>query len=225
MQFVALDTLFDFSTVAVFLNVVRVDGSVHIPAVYGVDPKLLALIPERFVTVDTPVNRSLRTGIIVECGDINTYQFAGPDYQDALFPAGFEFSFAWPIPGVGSMVTFCSRRTDFTVDILEFLQIIGSILALDFSTKNFGGDFWKYQIDHAPAVKFALTSRQWTILMGMQQGKNNLEIAQALGKSESLVRQESVQIFRKLGVSGRREILESGIKYAAPAGTAQIFDI
>lgn len=225
MQFVALDTLFDFSTIAVFLNVVRVDGSIHIPAVYGVDPKLLALIPERSVTVDTPATRSLRTGIIVECGDISTYQFASPDFPNIFFPTGFEFSFAWPIPGVGTVVTFCSKRTELTVEIKEFLQIVGSILALEFSSKNIGGEFWKYQIDHAPAITFALTSRQWAILLAMQQGKNNLEIARALGKSESLVRQESVQIFRKLGVSGRRQILESGIQYSAPEGTAQIFTI
>ena len=46
--------LFEFSATSVLLNIVRDDGSVHIPAGFGYKPELFELIPERLVTTDTP---------------------------------------------------------------------------------------------------------------------------------------------------------------------------
>ena len=43
----------------------------------------------------------------------------------------------------------------------------------------------------------------------MCKGFTNAQIAAEIGYSESLVRQETIQIFRILGVSGRKEIIES----------------
>jgi DNA-binding NarL/FixJ family response regulator len=46
----------------------------------------------------------------------------------------------------------------------------------------------------------------------MFKGLTNAQIAGEVGYSESLVRQETIQIFRVLGVSGRKEIIDSGAK-------------
>lgn len=65
---------------------------------------------------------------------------------------------------------------------------------------------------HAPPTNLALMPRQWTILNATRKGRANFEIAIELGFSESLIRQETVQIYRKLGVSGRKEILDADLK-------------
>lgn len=52
---------------------------------------------------------------------------------------------------------------------------------------------------------FALTSRQIQILEFMSQGLVNAEIAPKLLVSESTVRQETVRIYRELGVANRQE--------------------
>ena len=51
-----------------------------------------------------------------------------------------------------------------------------------------------------------LTNRQELILELIQNGKTNSDIAEQLRFSESLIRQETVVIYAKLGVSGRREL-------------------
>jgi DNA-binding CsgD family transcriptional regulator len=51
-----------------------------------------------------------------------------------------------------------------------------------------------------------LTDRQNEILKRMQDGMTNEEIALAIGYSASLVKQESMLIFSKLGISGRKEL-------------------
>jgi DNA-binding CsgD family transcriptional regulator len=61
----------------------------------------------------------------------------------------------------------------------------------------------------------ALTSRQQVILQHMADGKTNSAIARLIGFSESTVRQETIEIFRKVGVNDRRSAVtraqESGI--------------
>lgn len=57
----------------------------------------------------------------------------------------------------------------------------------------------------------ALTERQLRILELMAQGKTNAEIAQELILSESSIRQETVRIYRALGVGSRAEAAKRAI--------------
>ena len=52
----------------------------------------------------------------------------------------------------------------------------------------------------------ALTERQTEILELVRQGLTNVSIAAKLGYSESLIKQETIAIYQKLGIVGRREI-------------------
>ena len=52
-----------------------------------------------------------------------------------------------------------------------------------------------------------LTQRQETILRMIKELKTNAAIANELGYSESLIRQETIIIYRKLGVSGRKDLV------------------
>ena len=57
----------------------------------------------------------------------------------------------------------------------------------------------------------SLTPRQLNILQRMAEGKTNAEIAAELILSESSIRQETVRIYRALGVSSRQEAAKRGI--------------
>lgn len=48
-----------------------------------------------------------------------------------------------------------------------------------------------------------LSNRQLTILQQMAEGKTNQQIGRYMNLSESTIKQESVKIFRKLGVPNR----------------------
>ena len=213
LKFVTLDTLYEFSAFTVFLNVVRLDGTVHIPSGYGFDSEAFKLIPARLVSVDTPINRSLRTGAITECGDIDSFLFSGPDYSQKLFPNGFKYSMAWPIPGVGSVVTFCAKDFEMTAEAKKFLLIVGEIISMELLRVRANLDTNLSRSNGQPSrpTSLTLSPRQWTILAAIRKGRTNLEIAIELGFSESLIRQETVQLYRKLGVTGRKEILDSDI--------------
>lgn len=209
IRFVALDTLYELSAMTLFLNVVRSDGSVFIPAGFGYSQEAFELIPERSVSVDTPVNEALRTGRVTQCGSFGEYLFAGPDYAEKMFPNGFASSLAWPIPDIGVVVTFCSEKIEITPRVEEFLVVIGGILSMQMSQPQFRTKLGIYGTHKDPVTAVALTPRQWIILSAIKRGLTNPAIAKELEFSESLVRQETVQIYRKMGVSGRKELLES----------------
>jgi DNA-binding NarL/FixJ family response regulator len=54
-----------------------------------------------------------------------------------------------------------------------------------------------------------LTERQELILSMIKNGMTNNAIANRMGYSESLIRQETMSIYQKLGVDGRREIIKN----------------
>lgn len=206
LKFVCLDTLFEYSVDQVHLNIVNSDGTVNIHNGYGCDLELLELVPPRRVSADSPFNRYLRTGLVGDCGNFESFVFSGPGYAEKIFPNGFESSFSWPIPGVGAVATFCSRKITLTIQDEEFLLVIGSILSIVFE-RNCVRKLSTTRIKDSEFVAdFALNKRQWQVLEQIIAGRTNIDIANVLSVSESLIRQETVIIYSKLGVSGRKEI-------------------
>lgn len=70
--------------------------------------------------------------------------------------------------------------------------------------------FFKTQkISKLPShTKSELTSRQEIVISRLKEGKTNREIARELGFSESLIRQETIIIYSKLGISGRKDFFK-----------------
>ena len=61
---------------------------------------------------------------------------------------------------------------------------------------------------HMQSVKGKpLTARQEIILTSLKKGLTNREIAQEVSYSESLIRQETVIIYAKLGISGKKDLV------------------
>jgi len=67
-----------------------------------------------------------------------------------------------------------------------------------------------------------LTERQLQILIGIAAGKTNMAIAKELILSESAIKQETVKIFRSLGVENRRQAAQKAIAMGlVPEGLSQ----
>lgn len=160
---------------------------------------------------DVPINSRLpicdsirKNEILVVTNDVAFYE----QYPLML---GVKFSQPW-ITGValpcypmgGLVLTFATTFT-MTDSMKLFFTAIGSLLGLyasrlpDVLTKidnEIDGDS-----NLAPT---ALTNRQLVIAELLEKGFSNAQIGLKLGYSESLIRQETVTIYRKLGVNGRK---------------------
>jgi DNA-binding CsgD family transcriptional regulator len=110
-------------------------------------------------------------------------------------------------------------RLQCAIDSKEFAEvyfrIVGALLSFyNFESaraKNrvFDGVKASRKIENSRIQKGTpLTERQELIIELIQSQKTNSQIAHLLGYSESLIRQETIIIYQKLGVSGRRELIE-----------------
>ena len=64
----------------------------------------------------------------------------------------------------------------------------------------------KEDLRHLNLINSNMNTREISVVELIKLGKNNAEIAKALGYSESTIRQDTIKIYRKLGISGRQEI-------------------
>lgn len=93
----------------------------------------------------------------------------------------------------------------------NFFELLRSIinmylhLSIWSSNKSRGGVHRKLEA----SVGDKLTARQEDILELIKQGFTNVSIANQIGYSESLIRQETILIYQKLGISGRRDLLQN----------------
>lgn len=208
MDQILIETFYGTTAFGHILHIVRNDGSLGMPAKSGFKVWPSTKFPERFVTADTPLNRSLRTGEVVVCGSYETFPFAGPDYLEDLFPQGFASSVAWPVPGLGAVITFFSDEFVLTTDMRLFLAIVGKIISLGYKESSGLNELHREAHADQAISKFTLTARQWNILEAVRRGKTNPEIAQDFGFSESLVRHETMKIYRRLAINGRKELID-----------------
>lgn len=207
MNYLVMNTLDQYDARAIFLNSVRTNGMVWAPAAYGFDKEGFETLPDQSFSIDTPVHRALRTSQIVECGNSDTYLFVGL-YGKSAFPEGFAYSLAWPTPGIGVLVAFFNREIELTPINEIFFRTIGGILSIKLNSPQYHLALGVQQPSRDSVITVALTGRQWEIVQQIRRGLTNGEIATALNFSESLIRQETVQIYRKLGATGRKELIE-----------------
>lgn len=86
---------------------------------------------------------------------------------------------------------------------LEYFECVKLILSLWQSKIVFTG---KAIAKEQKIQSGSLTERQKSILEMMKEGRTNISIAAILGYSESLIRQETIIIYRKWGIKGRNEL-------------------
>ncbi len=93
--------------------------------------------------------------------------------------------------------------------LIPILSKLGTYCLTNFASAN-GRTSGSYSASNREANGEDLTSRQLRILELMAEGMVNVEIARELMLSESTIRQETVRIYRALGVPNRGEAAKKG---------------
>ncbi len=207
VQFLVTNTLQGFQASHLWFSAVRENGAVYYPAGFGFDPKNFLNDPERLVTTETPGNKTLRDGTVNYCGSFDEYLFSNISNADALFPQGFAASFSFPIPGFGGVITMFQKPLQLTAQIELFFKSIGAILGMYLAKVSASFNEDGTSIASPPAELLTLTKRQWEILNRIREGLTNNEIALQLAYSESTIRHETMRIYEKLKVNGRKDLL------------------
>lgn len=90
-----------------------------------------------------------------------------------------------------------------------YLEALGSLINLYLQFTDGANETSRRKISESKEIRIGmkLTERQEVILDMVKAGMTNPAIAEQLGYSESLIRQETMAIYQKLGVDGRRSLV------------------
>jgi DNA-binding CsgD family transcriptional regulator len=206
VDFVAEETLREFSIICTFLVILAGDGSLHYPYANGKNIEHVQEGPAGILDEHVPGHDAFVNGLVVEMGGILEYPFYRPDKVDAMFPDGFQSSLAVPIPDFGALKVFFQERYRLDGRLETFFRSIGEILSTNLKNGHHSKDF---NVDHVEKVllpHLPLTPRQWAIKDAMLRGLTNGAIAREMNFSESLIRHETIRIYSKMGINGRKEL-------------------
>ena len=180
------------------------EGTIHMQFTHGFNLKS----PPHFtmnIGDDNPGAEALRT-MRINYVDLQTLYTS---YTQALRMDWIsDYSTAVAIPVTSRRIygfTFISNIQEFH-GFREYFECLRSILT-----------FWESLNENRAMKRLPqpsleqpeLTPRQMKILEMVKEDRTNSAIASALGYSESLIRQETIIIYRKLGIGGRRELKRS----------------
>ena len=151
---------------------------------------------------------------------------------------GSDCSIIWPIYYIGAGILHCKRKISLAPIDELFFRAVGGILALNNTCLTLLSESdrrdevssivsrdpparskslkqskssWSQNDrteSESDAEAHELTPRQEVILAALSRGQTNSTIAEDLNYSESLIRQETIEIYRKMGISGRRDLLK-----------------
>jgi len=146
---------------------------------------------------NSPLSECLREKKLVS----GPLQHVGPEYAVIALPF-----ITHGVP-VGLMAVVIEDTNYEIQTLLETAELLFKLGAFYLESLDLGNTI-SSRSGFSPASPQDLTSRQITILGHIQDGLVNIEIAKELMLSESTIRQETVRIYRALGVGNRQEAVK-----------------
>ena len=189
-----------------FRGIVDPDGAIRCVNIKGFSKNEIITKTQFKLSDNRPISVSARTQKLIwarfetvsqEFPDFYHFDKRTPWESQVAFPVGLTrvYSFSFPSDhsnheGMNSYIESVASILKVYESVLDFKNAIGS--------RNF--------IEESEVQP--LSERQNRILELLKLGKTNKEIAEAIDYSESLVRHETMIIYKKLRVEGRHELRE-----------------
>jgi DNA-binding CsgD family transcriptional regulator len=206
LDFLASKTLEDWAVDSLFVSIVRSNGGYYIAGGHGAQALNLVDGFERHFDRNSPGAAAYFDGRVEECGSFEEYPFFRRSTAAQAFPNGFNYSLAIPVPSYGPLIVYCNTAQELDRERENFLYALGETLSCHLDALGFRNEITNIDEANTPFVMTALSSRQWEIHALMLEGLSNLAIARQMKYSESLIRQETMRIYKKMGITGRKDL-------------------
>lgn len=189
-------------TSSVYFAKITKNDSLLVEAAHGFQDNQFVRIGKEFpIDVNRPSGKSILENQII-FDEVNPEHYL--KYPALQRESDGELIYPWSskvsIPINSMYFAQFSRYCSLLEADKPFYQNIQSLLQIYFSHLG------KVSLEIGDLNGKPLTARQEEILKLMKKGMTNEEIASLIGFSASLVKQESMLIFSKLGLSGRRDL-------------------
>jgi DNA-binding CsgD family transcriptional regulator len=206
-QFLAMNTFVEEQSRWIYINELIETGVVCALGGFGWEVGEVSSFIDLPIQGAFPITEAIRTNQVVLINNDAAFNLKYP--LMSTFPIQKEWVSgisipAYPIGGIAFLSPIELKMSD---EKLIFYVSIGSLLGL------YASRLPKALIAVALTVKekidfpeILLSDRQLVIAGMLERGYNNAQIGLEIGYSESLIRQETVAIYRKLRVTGRKAL-------------------
>jgi DNA-binding CsgD family transcriptional regulator len=204
-QFLAMNTFSEEEFSCIYIGELVETGFVCAIAGFGFDSNTYENFPDIPIHGKYPLTETIRSNTTNVFHNNQLYKSEYPLMQKLKIPEDWKSGITIPVYPIGGMALCSSKDLELTESMNVFYIAIGSLLGL------YASRLPKKLIEEVVILKtkielpkVPLSDRQIVIAGMLERGFNNAQIAYEIGYSESLVRQETVAIYRKLEVSGRK---------------------
>jgi DNA-binding CsgD family transcriptional regulator len=210
-KFLVLKTFASYSPTALYIAEITDDGYLSPTGGFGFEKTAIANWGRFPLTMHIAITDSVRNDRCIIIDSVEEFFERYPIvHQLGDFSTDWGAVMAWPILPYGVGFSFLQTAPTKSDEFENFLRLVGAVVALYVLGKS----------DSSPVPEFRstrsekkaptnLSPRQKIILEMLSKGATNGEMALEIGYSESLIRQETIEIYRILGVSGRKELITS----------------
>jgi DNA-binding CsgD family transcriptional regulator len=204
-QFLVMDTFIEDSVFCLYIGELIETGVICALGGFGWTSEEYSSFFDIPIHEKYPLTEAIRNKQIVDVNFDEAFLKTYPHMTTFSLSTPWKSGVAIPTYPIGG-IALCSSKK-ITLDPISevFFMAVGSLLGLYASRLPLAlvevALKVKDKIDLPPVP---LTDRQFVIAGMLERGFNNAQIGLEIGYSESLVRQETVAIYRKLQVTGRQ---------------------
>ena len=219
-QFLVMNTFSEEKFLRIYMGEVLETGVLCAIGGFGWESGQFSAIGEIPLQTKLPITDAINSSKVLVKHSGNDFDLSFPITEELGIPKDWISEVSVPIYPIGGMTLYSSIEIELSEAMEIFFVAVGSLLGL------YASRLPEALVEVARAVKekidlnqVPLSDRQYLIAGLLERGFNNSQIGLEIGFSESLVRQESVVIYRKLQVSGRKAMqaiqslrLEDGLR-------------
>lgn len=204
-QFLVMNTFSEESFLTIYIGELTETGVVCALGGFGWDAVEYASFIDLPIQAKYPLTDAIRTNEVIVLKHDAEFKRDYPLMAELKTSVEWVSGVAIPVYPIGGMALYSTKEITLNESMKVFFVAIGSLLGL------YASRLPSSLVEVAISVKqkidlpqVPLTDRQFVIAGLLEQGFNNAQIAAEIGYSESLIRQETVAIYRKLQVTGRK---------------------
>ncbi len=189
----------------VYIGRVGEDNTISSVATFGYKDTELELVKNIDLQLRKPICIIAREHFIIYRNNTENFYLEFPDA--ARFSDPWKSILCIPLPPRYVMSIAFQVSAEDNVNYYEYFETMTLLIRMFLNIHLASNDRDYDAKNSSEMLGKPLTDRQQIIHLYMEKGMVNREIAEQINYSESLVRQETIIIFAKLGVTGRRELL------------------
>jgi len=191
---------------AMYIGEVTSEGFIEMRTSFGFKPAYIGQWGSIPITAHIPLTQAIATDKCIVISSKIQFFEEYPDVSSLGTISGdWNTCIAVPLNSQGAYFLVLNGTPDSGDDFDQFLSGVGSLILIHLRERI------TIPVHKVKGALQELSNRQGLIKNLLERGFTNHEIAEEIGYSESLVRQETIAIYSHLGISGRKELIEKYI--------------